>query len=102
MKTERRIAPSSLWLWLQGKLPRGLVPATMIVGYGRFCGIYLNGSTPGFWAREFENIGNPVATISGFTVELHHPQWLSDFEDLLRRFEAEMKVSTKLIYWESP
>lgn len=100
MKIERRVKASALWEWLQDKLPSGLKPVKVSIGYGYAYGLYQPGGEPGWVARQFDQIGDPVAIVTENCIELHHPQWMSDFEDLLRRYESEKKVEARLIYWE--
>ena len=102
MITERRTSPGRLWEWLQRHLPVGLEPMQFVVGYGMFCGIYARGSAPGFLKRSFEIMGDPVAVVLVNSVTVYHPQWFSDFKDLLLRYEAEEKPphETKIVYWE--
>lgn len=101
MKITRKTAPPRLWTWLQGKLPPSMVAKEIGIGYGLFCGIYLQGRAPSVLARLFESSGDPIASISGNSVELHHPEYFSDFEMLLRRFERETGIEATLEYWES-
>lgn len=101
MKIERRVDPGVLWAWLQSHLPDSLKGHAMPSGYGFRQYIYAGGTMPSFLSRHcFEQIGDPVAEVSGTLVELYHPQYYSDFQNLLQSFEAETKVEPKLVYWE--
>lgn len=101
MKINSKYNPPKLWDWIKCRLPRGLEAKAVSVGYGYFCGIYRTGMAPGLLARTFECIGDPVASVSGREIELNYPEWYSDFEDLLRRFESETQTVTTLNYWQS-
>ena len=101
MKTERRIASGHLWNWLLTKLPRSFEARRFGVGYGYMHCIYTGGCAPSnFLQNYFEAVGDPIATVYDNEVEVHHPQYVSDFEDLLRKYEAETKIEPKLVYWE--
>ena len=72
----------------------------MPFGYGqRYC-IYADKSLPTILMRNLGYIGDPIADVQGSIVELFHPQYYSDFEGLLQKFELEEKRECKLIYWE--
>jgi hypothetical protein len=91
-----------LWDWLAPRLPSGLEAKDYMVGYGHFCGVYRRGEAPGFFKRAFDMIGDPVAEVCGTELRLNFPEYFSDFEDLLRRWEKETGIETTLSYWESP
>jgi hypothetical protein len=100
MKLDRRTKPPRLWDFVNSNLPAGLVAKDFPVGYGRFFGIYRKGEVPSFLARAFEFTGSPVAVVYSEGIELHYPEWFSDFEDLLRKWETKTGVEQTLTYWE--
>lgn len=101
MKLNKRINQPRLWDFVREELPAGLVAKDFAVGYGRFFGVYRAGRVPGLLARAFEFTGDPVAVVRHNEVELNYPEWFSDFEDLLRRWETSTGLETTLTYWES-
>ena len=101
MKVTRKNAPGRLWDWLGGQLPGSLVQHTVSVGYGVSLGIYRKGHSPGLLERLFQNLGDPVAIVGENVVELFHPEYFSDIEDLLMKYERESGSTVELVYWES-
>ena len=102
MKLQRRTKTPSLWGWLKPKLPRAFVARAVTCGYGQMCCIYVAGTEPGLLGRLFDVVGNPAAVVDEQELELHEPQYLSDFQDLLSAYEAETKTTVTLTYWEAP
>lgn len=91
-----------MWRWLAQHLPPSLEARELRNGYGTRCGIYRRGKAPGFLARALDLEGDPVATVVFNEVELHHPEYHSDFDDLLRRYEFDHPgTEVTLRYWES-
>jgi hypothetical protein len=92
-----RKAPETpaLWEWLQSRLPAGLVAYTRDDGYGQAYGITIKErGMAGLLNRWF---GESIALVRERTVELQHPEWASDFSDLLTRYEAEGGKETTLL-----
>ena len=104
MKIER-MTPSAprgrLWAWIRARVGGRLVALEVPQGYGHVYGLYIPGTQPGFWARAFDRTGDPVAVVGSESIEVFHPQWFSDIEDLIRLYEAEFaRANVRLIYWE--
>lgn len=105
MKIERQIESPKLWTFAREHLPRGLVAANYIIGYGRVAGIYAirPEDKPGFFARMMAfTPRDPIAEIHGATIFLYHPEYFSDFEDLARKYESETGYEVTLKYWQAP
>lgn len=102
MKTIRETSQDSLWNFIQAHLPASLRAEKIMWGYGHKCFVYASSYRRGIVSRFFECEGDPVAEITFDTVELYHPQYFSDFEDLLRRYEQKQDGrSTTLRFWQS-
>lgn len=102
MKVERRTAPGFLWEWLKSHLPAGLTAVEIHQGYGVSQYIYRRGYRRSFVDKLFENEGDSVAAVDEARITLNHPEYFSDFEDLIRKYEAEIGQEVTFIYWESP
>lgn len=102
MKLNPLYDPPKLWDWLADRLPPSLEPAVFVCGYGRFYGIYRRGEKPSFIKRSFEMTGDPVAEVCENELRLNHPEYFSDFEDLLKRWESETGIEATLSFWQSP
>lgn len=98
MKIQRAEKPGNVWPWLIAHLPTCFRAKESMIGYGVECAVYLSDHMPGF----FGGRGDPIALVAGLTVELYHPEYYSDFSDLLLRFESESGYEPVLKYWASP
>ena len=56
---------------------------------------------PGWWKR-LTHQAPLVAYIDRLKIILKRPEWLSDFQDVIRKYEQERNVEVTLEYWESP
>ena len=101
MRTERHSNPPPLWNWIPGRLPQSLVFKKIKQGYGWSACIYRAGYRRGIIDTLFENLGDAVAFVHSNEIELYHPEYYSDFEDLLRKYESETGAETTLKFWES-
>lgn len=89
------------WEWIKKNVPPSMVAREYACGYGSYYGIYQRGTAP---LTGIFGYGDPIACVDEFErkVNLYSPEYFSDFEDLLRRFEAVSKQGTTLNYWCSP
>ena len=101
MILNRQSNPPALWKWLTERLPSSLEWRQISAGYGYYCAIYRKGEAPGPLLGIFTD-GDPVADVCDLEVRLNYPEYFSDFEDLLRRWEKETGIEPTLTYWESP
>ena len=97
MKIERMIKPNNLFYWLEKNLPRGLEAICESCGYGYYRYIALRDSRTFSGLRKKE----VVAEIFFSELILNHPQYFSDFEVLLRKYEEETGDAPTLKYWQS-
>jgi hypothetical protein len=99
MKVSKRSTEDRLENWVAGRLPPGLVFKRMPVGYGYASHVYIRGHEPTGLRRIFGDTGDPVAHIGVDGIDLYHPQYFSDFEDLVRAYEAETDDEVELRVW---
>jgi hypothetical protein len=99
MKLLRRIKNPRLAEFADRNLPHSLVLQTQTDGYScTYHYIYQKGHTPWLGLGR----GDPVAQIKLDTVELMHPNYFSDIEDLVRKYEAETGHEITVEYWQDP
>jgi hypothetical protein len=88
-----------LWEFFKNNLPDSLVAEKDTDGYGVIYGIYIKE------AKGFLNRINPfsviIARVSGDIVELYQPQYYSDVENIINKFENQTGKEVILEYWES-
>ena len=102
MKIISTFNPPNLFLWLSRNLPSSLRAMAVPQGYWQCHCIYNVSHAPSRLSNILgQNKGDPIAEIYGTEISLYHPQYFSDFEDLLRRFEAETGCETTLRYWDA-
>ena len=100
MKVTKASTYDRLEKWIEQRLPQSLILKRMPVGYGYCSYVYIKGHEPkGFMVHMFGGKGDPVAHIGTVDVDLYHPQYFADFEDLLRAYESETKDSIELKVW---
>lgn len=102
MKLNKRYHPPDLWDWVRSRLPASLEGKVLQIGYGVACNVYRKGQIPNLLKRAFDMEGDPVATVNDKEIVLNHPEYFSDFEDMLRNFERQTGIECTLTFWESP
>lgn len=102
MKLNRQYRPPEFWGWVKAHLPASMEAHEITWGYGVCCNIYRRGEAPNVFLRSaFSCEGYPIATVHSNELRLNYPEYFSDFEDLLRRYEQHTGVETTLTYWAS-
>lgn len=102
MKLNKVYRPPSFWGWVSKNLPASLEAREIPYGYGVCCNIYRKGEAPNGFTKHFTN-GDPIATvIDRNELRLNFPEYFSDFEDMLKRFEAQTGIEPTLTFWASP
>ena len=102
MKITKRIAQGTLSDYIETQLPRSLVVTKIPVGYGYVQYVYIRGHEPGFITRLVFGsaaTGDPVAFIGERDIELYHPQYQADFEDIIRSYERNYEGEIELKVW---
>ena len=103
MKLNPIYRPPSFWEWIRHALPSSMEAHEVTWGYGVSCNIYRKGDAPNAFMRKVLSAdGYPIATVHTNEVRLNEPQYFSDFEDMLRRFESHTGIEPTLSYWQSP
>ena len=103
MKLNRLYRPPVFWDWIRAAIPPSMEAHEITWGYGVCCNIYRKGEAPNLLMRGmFAAEGSPIATVHDKEIRLNEPQYFSDFEDLLRRYETHSGIETTLTYWQSP
>ncbi len=101
MKTVKNTNGSRLFNFISKECPSSLKCESIAWGYGELNVIYREGYKRSLIARFLESRGDAIATVFFDEVTLYHPEWYSDFEDLLHKYEKMYKVETTLTYWDS-
>jgi hypothetical protein len=102
MNVRRVIRSDSLFEWLSCRLPHRLVPFPRYTGsYTDIQGeIYLD-RAPIFIGIGVIGGGEQVALVRSNAVVLYFHEWLEDFEDAIRSYEAKVKTEVTLHLWQS-
>jgi hypothetical protein len=86
-----------LWRFFREHLPSSLRACKRSDGYGGVYEIEVKERS----LASYVPFSRGIATVSDDTVELRHPEWFSDFEDICKRYEKLTKRKVTLKYWES-
>lgn len=102
MKIERCIRDDALWEFVRANLPEDLVAREFRHSYGVWRAVGGRGELgQTLWGRWVESEPRGmVASVAAGTIEIYDPKWLSDFEDLARRYDEERGTDTTIRYWE--
>ena len=95
MKLEIIKQAPPLWKFAEHRLPPSLRAVRKNIEYG---GVYAIAAKNRGLMSIFES---SVAIITDDTIEIFAPQYYSDFEDLVRDFEAKYKTQIRIKVWES-
>lgn len=87
----------NLWRFFKEHLPPSLRATSNDDGYGHQYGIEVK--TRGL--RSYVPFSDGIATVWDDHVELRHPEYFSDFEDIIRKYEAATGKEVEFRYWES-
>ena len=101
MKKEFLSHPGSLWKFVKDTIPKSLTAEEIQIGYGKFQVIYRIGHKRGIMDRLLEQLGDPVATVGTTTIEIFHPEYFSDFENIAQRYEHATAKEVLLKCWEA-
>lgn len=86
-----------LWQFVFSHPPRGLRVSRCTSGYGEIYCLELKIKS----LASYIPFTNPVAQIHDDVIEVFHPQYMSDIEDLVRAYEKETGREVLVKYWES-
>lgn len=100
MKLIRQLGDDALYNYLRHHLPSSLRVEKVSSGYGYIKLVYRVDCRRTIVNKMFDMQGNPVAQIHWKSIDLFHPEWLSDFEDIIKDFEKEYNEEVTLKYWE--
>lgn len=105
MKIIKRKAASEtpLWVFFKRNLPPTLVCDERSDGYGTIYEIHVKRSlvNPSLKERFANWCSDGIAVVGADSVELRHPEYFSDFEDIIRKYEATGGSCVTFTYWES-
>ena len=87
-----------LWEFVRTNLPSSLRATKFGDGYGTIYGIEVKERSD---IIGYLPLTSGIATIGDGYIELRHPEWFSDFEDLVRKYEAKTGKEVEFRYWES-
>ncbi len=93
MKLIAELGPAPLFRFLERQLPPSMVAKRYGSGYGYTYRVYARGTEPKWFGE-----GDPLATIHGNEITLHHPQYLSDFEDMAHAYETKYQQEVTIRY----
>jgi hypothetical protein len=100
MIIEKRIKNPELWVFVKNNLPPSLAAYVQSDGYGFVYGVVVKENREiGFFKRDDRPI---LATVDDYTITVNHPNYLSDFEDIARKYESKYQHEIKLRFWEEP
>ena|SRR5687767_3184215 len=85
----------ALWEFARDHLPSSLRATCTSDGYGSIYAIEVR--EPGL----LNLLRSGIATVGREEIELRHPEYFSDFEDLCRKYEAATGREVTLRFWES-
>jgi len=87
------------------------LPSTLVVrlvvryvgeGYGFWHEIVVNETPPASWWKRWTWKPPLVAWIYRCEIELARPEWMSDIQDVVQKYERETGHEVTIEYWESP
>lgn len=99
MKVER-MDPNKeceLWEFVARNLPPTLRARKENDGYGFIMGIEVKERS----LKSYVPFTRGIASVSDNFIELRHPQYFSDFEDIITRYEAATGKEVTFRYWEA-
>jgi hypothetical protein len=96
MKTEIKRSYGSLFSFVKERLPLALVGKEVASGYGYLQAVCRKGDTGGMFRGP-----EKIALIYETRIDLQHPEWTSDFEDIAREYEKHTGQEITLRIWES-
>ncbi len=94
MKLIAESGPAALFTFMASHLPPSMITKRYGSGYGYTYRVYARGTEPKWWWGE----GDPLATVYGNEIVLHHPQYLSDFEDVGHAYEKAFGEQVTIRY----
>lgn len=100
MKLIRKTAKTEALLWdfVASHLPDSLRATKHIAdGYGIELGIEVKDKS----VSSYLPFRASIATVTDDSIELRSPQYFSDMEEIIRKWEAFTGKEVTLIYWES-
>ena len=116
MKIERLSSKKTceFWEFIKANLPSSLRAVKRVYGYGlrtvkRVYGYGEDGYGE-IWGIEVKEksdlfgylpLTDGIATVMNDTLELRHPEYFSDFEDLCRQYEVQTSKEITFRYWVS-
>lgn len=103
MKVERVIKHPNVFAFAKTHLPSGLITYDFQCGYGYFYCI-IHPPKPNWIKEQFMTFNSldPIADVCGDVINLRHPQYFSDMENLARAYEAATGFEVTLKYWQTP
>lgn len=96
-----RLKPGSnleLWRFVSEQLPRGLRATKTTAWHGDILGIQVKEPAGEiFGIKKWRTIAN----VTHNSVELLYPEWFSDLEEIIKRYEHITAKEVTFRYWES-
>ena len=90
-----------LWLFMRNNLPPSLLAIKMDDGYGHVYGVKVKSNTLASRIPIIEWFKERIATVGDDRVELMHPQYYSDFEQIIAKYEEKYGREVEFRYWEA-
>ncbi len=87
--------------FIEAALPDTLELQRVGHGYGYITTIVPKDTKRSFMDKVCERVSkDAIAIIHTQSVELLHPQWLADMQDILQAYDRKYSTDTTLAYWE--
>ena len=87
-----------LWRFFKKNLPSSLCAKEIGDGYGSVMWIEIKRSDN--WLNRFNPFSDGIASVNSGTVTLRHPEYYSDFEQIIQAYEKESGNEVEFHYYE--
>ena len=101
VKLEHGFEIPPLWHFMRENLPPSLLAVKMDNGYGHVFGVEVKADSVANRIPVVRAFTGNVARIWADACELFEPQYFSDFEDVIRKYEARYGKEVEFRYWQS-
>lgn len=88
-----------LWEYFEQNLPSSLIAKKYTDGYGYIFGVHVKEGSN--FLDRVNPFSDGIATITNSSVELRHPEYFSDFEDIINGYERLTGKEVEFRFWES-
>ena len=101
VKLEHGFEIPPLWLFMQKHLPSSLIAYKEDDGYGHTFAVRVKTNTVANRLPVANWLTDRIATVWSDSCELFHPQYYSDFEDVIRKYESQYGREVEFRYWQA-